>query len=589
MLDAIQQLVLQENVQLVEAGPGAGKTRTIVERMRRHTNSMGKGAALISFTNTAADEAKRRCSAEQLMLPNYVGTLDSFLHKFVVTPAVSMDTGATPKYVTSWNDLPGSVSLIRLKSISAGPGFQLGSFKMSVDGSIEVGSSPSREDKRYLAACSNAGKRDELIALGRVRIVQYLSNHTFDSDGARLKALEVLSDSSSVVAKRLASRFSEVIIDEFQDCSDVEVAIVEKLKLLGIRVVVVADPDQAIYEFRDASPESYREYRECIDSDAVVRLQTNYRSSPAICTLVEMLRSVGSGSVVSNRPEIQHKVVVLAGEPEFQRARFAEWLTECKIPSSEAIVLAHEKKQARQIAGLANENPAFSKSVHKTFGLLGSVIAIRDAEGPMLRKAAIDRAQRLLLNLFKWNFGEKGLAPGAQLELLEITRSHIASCLLNILADSKAWADAKDATDTIRHRVQECFGELPRALSRTSTSLRALEPDHWQVWVESNENREALAIRYPWSHIHGVKGNEYRAVLLSVKKPWGKDHIWDVIRSGRTDESRRVLYVGASRASDFLALGCTSKEAAKLTAILKEKGINFELSKEVKQLPNTRK
>ncbi|MGO2140768.1 MAG: UvrD-helicase domain-containing protein [Leucobacter sp.] len=581
-LDDAQLSALKASVQLIEAGPGAGKTRTIVERMKRHANDMRKGVALISFTNTAADEAKRRCAPAQLASPNYVGTVDSFLHRFIVTPEVSLKNSAAPKYVTSWNDLPESAIMTRLNGVSGGSGFRLGSFRTFLDGRIDIGSSPSREDSQYLAACVKAGRRDELVALGQKRVEGYLKSGTFDSDGARLRALEILSNSNSVVAKRLASRFDEIIIDEFQDCSDVEVAIVERLKYLGINVVVVADPDQAIYEFRDAFPDSYREYRDSLDDDAVVLLEKNYRSSPAICELVAMLRSVGTGDVVSNRPEIQHKVVVLAGSPVFQRAQFADRLTACEIPVEDAIVLAHEKKQASTIAGRTIENPAFSKSSHKTFGLLGSVIAIRDAEGPLLRKAAIDRAQRIILGLFRWNYGENGLAPVAQLELLEVTRGHIASSLLGILADSEHWIEVTDATASIRSQVKAHFGALPRELSKPSTALRALDGDHWKVWAESQEGDSRGDSSYSCSHIHAVKGNEYRAVLLSIKKQRGKDYFWDIVRSGKTDESLRVLYVGASRAAELLVLGCSAKEVSKLTELLKSEGIEYDLLKEGK-------
>lgn len=581
VLDPAQLRALEASVQLVEAGPGAGKTRTIVERMKRHSSDTYKGIALISFTNTAADEAKIRCEPSDLAAPNYVGTVDSFLHKFVVTPAVSLASGVAPRYVTSWHELPESAALIRVRAVS-GKGFRLGSFKVRADGRIEIGSSISPEDRQYLAACERAGKRTDLIAFGQERVEQFLKNNTFDSEAARRKALEVLSDEDSVVAKRLATRFDEIIIDEFQDCSDIEVKIIGKLKDLGINVVVIADPDQAIYEFRDASPESYREYRASLREAEIVLLETNYRSSPAICQLVAMLRSVGTGNMVSNRPELQNRIIVLAGSSEHQRANFATKLETVGISPDDAIVLAHQKKQARIVAGLSIENPAFMKSSHKTFRLLGSILAIRDAEGPQLRKSAIDQAQKIILGLFEWNFGEKGLVPAAQLEILEITRSHIASCLLEMLAESAKWVGAASATASIRNIVEAHFGDLSRRLPKLGRALVSLNEDHWRVWDETSGDDSPGETTLNCSHIHAVKGQEYKAVLLSVEKQRGKDGLWDMVRRGQTDESLRVLYVGASRAAELLALGCTAKEAASLTRALDNHQIEYELLKEEK-------
>lgn len=579
ILDGQQLLALEPDVQLVEAGPGAGKTRTIVERMRRHSSDLKKGVALISFTNTAADEAKKRCTPAQLAVPNYVGTVDSFLHKFVVTPAISLRTRKSPKYVTSWHELPDEASIIRLGG-AQGAGFRLGSFKINVDGSVSIGNALSQNDRGYLAVCERADRYDELIALGQKCIQRLLNNGTFDSDGARIRALQLLSENDKVIASRLAARFEEVIIDEFQDCSDVEVKIVEQLKAAGVNVVVVADPDQAIYEFRDASPDSYRKFREGLDQNSIVLLEGNYRSSPAICGLVTALRSVGSGYVISNRPHFSDKVVVLAGSHEYQRTQFAEQLTARGIQLENSIILAHERKQAREIAGLSVEHSSFAKSDHKTFIILGSIIAIKAAEGPRLRKSAIDRAQKVILGLINWNPGEQRLSPPEQLELLEITRSHIASFLLDLLSQSSDWSDASSATASIRDTADAHFGELSRGLSTPSRSLTALKPKQWQVWLEALETETPPSTFHSSAHIHAVKGNEYRAVLLSVEKRRGKDGVWDMIRSGETNESLRVLYVGASRAADLLALGCTANEALQLTGVLDDKKVEYELFQE---------
>ena len=56
-------------------------------------------------------------------------------------------------------------------------------------------------------------------------------------------------------------RFQELIVDEFQDCDETEYHLLARLKHAGIHVVVVADPDQAIYEFRQTSTGLYEAFR----------------------------------------------------------------------------------------------------------------------------------------------------------------------------------------------------------------------------------------------------------------------------------------------------------------------------------------
>lgn len=130
-----QRLALGPEVRLVEAGPGAGKTRTVVERMKRKS-SPTSGVALISFTNAAADEAKRRTVGTEIGLPpNFIGTFDKFLHTFVVTPWHLRKFSTRPNYVDSWDDLGNGFEFVRHRSVH-GVGLKLSSFIPTRDGKL---------------------------------------------------------------------------------------------------------------------------------------------------------------------------------------------------------------------------------------------------------------------------------------------------------------------------------------------------------------------------------------------------------------------------------------------------------------------
>src|SRR5699024_5889225 len=145
--------------------------------------------------------------------------------------------------------------------------------KLNVDGSVTLPDTPPYQDRAYVEAVVQAGQSESLIKRAGSIIQGLINRGIFDSDVARLAALCILEDGDSAVAKRLATRFGEIIIDEFQDCSETEVRIVRALKKRGIHVVAVADPDQAIYEFRDASPEHYRNFRDEIPAEAIIDLE----------------------------------------------------------------------------------------------------------------------------------------------------------------------------------------------------------------------------------------------------------------------------------------------------------------------------
>src|ERR1017187_3016695 len=83
-----QRRVLDPGTRVVEAGPGSGKTRALVQRYIESTGSGSGGVVMLSFTNAAIDEVRRRTRSTPKILqaPHFVGTIDSFLHRFIVTP-----------------------------------------------------------------------------------------------------------------------------------------------------------------------------------------------------------------------------------------------------------------------------------------------------------------------------------------------------------------------------------------------------------------------------------------------------------------------------------------------------------------------
>ena len=80
---------IEENrITVVSAGPGSGKTRVFVEAFRRQLDRWtftGAGIAALSFTNVAHEVISQRLGGTPAG-PHFVGTLDSFLWRFVVRP-----------------------------------------------------------------------------------------------------------------------------------------------------------------------------------------------------------------------------------------------------------------------------------------------------------------------------------------------------------------------------------------------------------------------------------------------------------------------------------------------------------------------
>lgn len=128
-----QARVLSPGSLAVEACPGAGKTRSIVARYIERQGVQNHGIALLSFTNRAVQEVKLRCVSHPHLLrsPNFVGTFDAFLHRFVVTPDYVRAQRRAPLYLRSWNELYSDETMVR---ISKGTGIKLSSFVWTTTG-----------------------------------------------------------------------------------------------------------------------------------------------------------------------------------------------------------------------------------------------------------------------------------------------------------------------------------------------------------------------------------------------------------------------------------------------------------------------
>src|ERR1700678_2984340 len=81
-------LASDARITVVRACPGAGKTEVFVEAIRRRLhdwNEPGLGLAALSFTNIARQTIEARVGGA-IPAPHFVGTLDSFVFRFIVKP-----------------------------------------------------------------------------------------------------------------------------------------------------------------------------------------------------------------------------------------------------------------------------------------------------------------------------------------------------------------------------------------------------------------------------------------------------------------------------------------------------------------------
>jgi superfamily I DNA/RNA helicase len=118
-----------------------------------------------------------------------------------------------------------------------------------------------------------------------------------------------LIDGLRTLRELWAHKYPVVLLDEYQDASPLQAAIVARLAPPPHRVYAFADPLQMIYGWRDASPQRLDSFRAVGASEHTLRTLHRYRSRPNLQRWIEEVRDVllgGRDRVTVARPaEVQ--------------------------------------------------------------------------------------------------------------------------------------------------------------------------------------------------------------------------------------------------------------------------------------------
>ena len=566
-----QAKVLAATTRVVEAGPGSGKTRALVQRYLQAAQATTRGVALVSFTNAAVDEVRRRAgsSPRYLRAPHYVGTIDSFLHRFIVTPAEVSRLGRLPVYRPSWDDLAGEFTAVRLGNL-AGAGLPLSAFRLSQsNGVLLIESALSWQGRSYLAQVDDAGSRQQLLNRAKARIVGLNGAGIYDANTARIRAFNLLNGAKgAILTARLTRRFSALLVDEAQDCDDAEFGVIRMLST-GLDITIVADPDQAIYEFRGSNPERFLEYRDEQYAEHRCELSTNYRSSESICRAVGSLRAAGSAPIEAADKGASPDVLVLCGTPVEQRQKFLDALAEYDITQGEATVLAHSWADAAAVTGEITPEGTSTAAGNQ---LAAAVWILTNDSSVARRLQAVQRIEQIILSLFTWDVETRRAGRERQLEVLMRRPDWLRLAAGRIVSRLKEIHDRDAFGVTARAVLTEILAPLSLEHAALSDRVKKPNPAVWDQCTQTDAPRPELRC----STVHAAKGAEFGAVLVAlpaVLRTVDDRTVLDDWTGGFNTEPRRVLYVAASRAKKLLAFGAGPHQSHAFAELLTAAGV----------------
>lgn len=529
---------------VVRACPGSGKTYCVAARMSRllvEWKNEYQGLATVSFTNVAWQEIEKKCADEfeiksGIQFPHFLGTIDSFINKHIFLPHGHLILGCKNRPVLVgephgiWTGRTFSDSLFDNCSYQIdGSLYAINALKMPHDWESDI-------------FISNAKKR-----LNKAGFVT--------QNDANYFAMKLL-DKFPSIAKAIALRFPYLIVDEAQDTSEVQMRIIDLLIAQGLNeVMLVGDPDQAIFEWNDAKPDLLNQ--KFIDWNNSIVLNESRRSSQLICNCTFNISSLTEASTAVNEEVIdfQYQPRVLIYDNNLPQV-VSNFLQECQeqgieVSKDSVAIVYRSKNLINAITGIT-EVP-FNRSPWKTHE-----DCTRDfAKG------------KFLYDNGEINLGTKIIEKALLKETIKLSACPEEE--IQKIIDKFGYAKFKLRVHRFINNlpktnipIGQWVEEANRGIEKFQLSIKRNCKNYtFKQLFLNTDIANSPEINYRLGTVHSVKGETFDATLL-VLKTRGLGQAYKTILNNNTSisnsEELRIAYVGMTRPRKILAIAVPNEE-----------------------------
>jgi superfamily I DNA/RNA helicase len=344
---------------LITAGPGTGKTRTLVARVLHLLDSGAPPEQILclTFSNRAAEEMHERLaqSAAEAARRVWIGTFHAYGLELLRRFGTRLGLPPSPRLL----DPLDAVALMERRLVEFdfeeyeylhNPLFPLSDILSAISRAKDELKSP--EDYRAAAEQmrTSAGTEDEITAARKALEVarayavwegMLREEGLLDFGDLIARSVELLSTCPDV-RDQVRRETRHILVDEYQDINRASAVLVRLVAGDGEGLWAVGDLRQAIYRFRGASPANLTAFEQDYPAGQRLSLDVNYRSRPGIVSVFSDAACAAEG-----RP----------AEPLWQAARPADGLcvtyAEAEDPSAQVEGIA------RQIARLREAGRAY--------------------------------------------------------------------------------------------------------------------------------------------------------------------------------------------------------------------------------------
>lgn len=532
---------------LLSASPGSGKTKTLVARASYKEESIPdkKTLALITYTNAAADEIATRLVVQT---PIFIGTIHRFCLEFILRPFGWLYNWKKPR-VVSYDELKLFIDNNKDIELGKNPYDELSKIKKDLEGNLEK---------------NIEWDLDISLEIVVDKYYEYLNKiNAIDFNEILYRSYKIISE-NSFVAKSLANKFYEILVDEFQDTNEFQYCIFKIIFDAGpVTFFMVGDERQRIYRFAGALPDAFSIAKKDFSAKHEI-LNETYRSSDNIIKAYSVL--FDDHPELINRSEHKDFEVCICfqetkkvNHDDYLKAHVRKFVEKLGIKESEISILS-----TRWFDSLKA-----SRNLRQDFNIVG--LGALPHSTRSLNNSTFNLFRSLSKFCYKSSVGAlRGIKRGIELHLLENNLSfHEKEIYLiqNKLISEMLKLDKKLNLEEGLTNISQIFfktfniehSTFDDIISRIETDERA----DWLIekYLKTLSGIEGITI----NTIHQAKGLEYDVVILDNINEnriphqkflgrQGDDYIYEELTEEAIDDGRNLFYVALSRAKRYLLI-----------------------------------
>lgn len=531
---------------IVSASPGTGKTKTLVARAQKKLESMPmhKSLALITYTNSGADEISSRLHVDEKDI--FIGTIHRFCLEFILRPFSWIYKWDKPRIIT-FDELNEFIEINTDINLGDSPLDELGKLKRLLNGELDTS--------------VEWGNTESLEYIAELYFDFLVSKKAIDFNEILYKSYKIVSE-NRFVSDSLANKFYEISVDEFQDTNIFQYEILKAINQAPIcTFFMVGDEKQKIYKFAGAIDNAFENASHDFKA-TIENLDVTYRSTTNIINAYS--------SLFLNHPKLEneskykdenYKIIIRetanGNLNSYIENTIAQLIEKCNATLSEIAILTTSWRDAFHI----------SRAIRQKYHVVGL--------GALPHRSMNSSTFALIRCLSKFTFAPtirnlRVIRRNVEFHALEnnilFTEKEFTNSVNGLITKFKELDIQKtllEGMELLKNVFEDVFRLDNSDIQEITNSIDSEEAKAWTLekyfktvsgidGITVNTIHQAKGLEYDIVIINGVSENRipYQKLLERVGNNW----IYEPLTEENLENGRTLLYVGVSRAKALLIL-----------------------------------